>query len=182
MRPALPIILLLAVTVTATLIKEDPVDRILKPYKSLPKLHPNKLRALTEGFQMLMHMHYAEALKQLGGDSKKRRLAVRHMFTDQVKQAVNGQIIVLKADIKGSQKLSAKVKGYVDTAAGGWQNIKEAKTNIENEAKNQVTALASDALDSVTGGLSSSLGFRRLEGDENAEGQEGGDKSKQHFY
>ena len=159
-------LLFLSITVNCNLIKEDPLARSLEAYRKLPKLHPDKLRDLTEGFQTLLHMHLAHSMKMQSGKNR-RVLGLRHMFTDKVKQSVNGQIVAIKADIKGSQKLSVKVKGYVDEATGYWTGVKDSKKKVEDQLKNAVAGAATEAIGSLAG----KFGFRMLEGEE-----EGGEK------
>ena len=132
-------------------------------FRSLPKYTPDQLRQLTQGFYSLMEMHAA----QLKSDKPLGRVLAennKHLFTEKIMNAVDGEIVGLKGDLNHSSKLTDNVGEILGTARGYFDKVKEAKQKLENPVGAIGDALK-DSVGGALGNIGSSFGFRNLEGE-----------------
>jgi hypothetical protein len=101
----------------------------------------------------------------------------KHLFTEKVMNAVDGEIVGLKGDLKHSSKLSDNVGEILGSARGYFDKVKEAKAKLENPV-GAIGDAVKDSLGGAIGDIGKSFGFRNLEGEE---GKEEGNL-KYHFY
>ena len=170
MQKTLYLTLLITTSINCSLLYSDSTlnHPQVNQFRSLPKYTPDQLRQLTQGFYSLMEIHAAQLKtgKPLG------RVLIennRELFAEKIKNAVDGEIVGLKGDLKHSSKLTENVGEILGTARGYFNKVKEAKEKLENP----VGAIGDAVKDSVSGALGnigSSFGFRNLEGEENKEG------------
>ena len=137
-------------------------------YASLPKMNSEQLRELTRGFFTLLQLHAS----QVSSKKPMERVLMEsshHLFTEKIKNAVDGELVGLKGDIKHSKSLSGNVGEVLTSARGYFDKVKEAKKKLENPVS-AVGDLVKDQVGNALGGLTSSLGFRALEEENKEEG------------
>lgn len=139
----------------------DSFQKTMSHYRTLPKLEMHQMRQLTQGFFTVLQLHVlnsADKHKDFSKPGSMGRVLIekeKHMFSEKVQAAVDGELMGLKGDVKGSQKLSLKVKDILGSARGYFDQVKTAKENLTNPA-----AAIGGALKAGLGKLSP---FRTLE-------------------
>lgn len=129
-------------------------------FDSLPKMNSQQLRELTQGFYTLLQLH---AAKKYPGKPMERVLVEnnKHLFTEKIKNAVDGELVGLKGDIKHSKKLAGNVGEVLTSARGYFNKVKDVKKKLENPV-GAVGDMVKGSVGKALGGLTSSFGFRAL--------------------
>lgn len=138
-------------------------------FLSLPKFNKEQLQQITRGFYNLLEMHASHFAP---GQPLERVLLEndRHLFATKIMNAVDGEIVGLKGDIKHSSKLTSSVGEILGTAKGYFDKVKDAKQKLENPI-DAIGDAVKDSVGNALGGLTNSLGFRVLEEAEKKEGE-----------
>lgn len=139
-------------------------------YASIPKMNADQLRELTRGFFTLLQLHASKVAPK----KPMHRVLLEssnHLFTEKIKNAVDGELVGLKGDIKHSKGLSGNVGEVLTSARGYFDKVKEAKKKLDNPVA-AVGDLVKDQVGNALGGLTSSLGFRALEEEQKEEGKD----------
>lgn len=142
---------------------------VVARYLSLPKYDKEHLQQITQGFYNLLEMHASQVAP---GKPMDRVLLEhdKHLFTTKIMNAVEGEIVGLKGDIKHSSKLTNDVGEILGSAKGYFDKVKDAKKKLENPV-DAIGDAVKDSVGNALGGLTSSFGFRVLEEAEQKEGE-----------
>jgi hypothetical protein len=94
----------------------------------------------------------------------------KHLFTEKIMNAVDGEIVGLKGDLKHSSTLTENVGEILGSARGYFNKVKEVKAKLDNPV-GAVGDAIKDSVGGALGDIGKSFGFRNLEGEEKKEGK-----------